>query len=129
MEKKILVVDDSRFIFEEMKFKMKASEEYKIAYYCSDGEGLLDAYEKYRPDLVTVDIVMPGIDGIEASKRLLEKHPEARVIIVTSMVFDDTMEEAEQIGALGFLAKPFETSDMINIFDLAFKKQPLENPV
>ena len=92
MEKKILVVDDSRFIFEEMKFKMKDSEEYKIAYYCPDGEGLLAAYEKYQPDLVTVDIVMPGIDGIEASRRLLDKHPEARVIIVTSMVFDDTME-------------------------------------
>lgn len=129
MEKKILVVDDSRFIFEEMKFKMKDSEEYKIAYYCPDGEGLLAAYEKYQPDLVTVDIVMPGIDGIEASKRLLDKHPEARVIIVTSMVFDDTMEEAEQIGALGFLPKPFETSDMIKSFDLAFQKHSLENPV
>ncbi len=125
MEKKILVVDDSRFIFEEMKFKMKDSQEYKIAYYCPDGEGLIDAYEKYCPDLVTVDIVMPGIDGIEASKRLLEKYPDARVIIVTSMVFDDTMEDAEKIGALGFLAKPFETSEMVGCFDAAFQKRPL----
>ena len=63
MEKKILVVDDSRFIFEEMKFKMKDSEEYKIAYYCPDGEGLLAAYEKYQPDVVLYDVLGDVVCG------------------------------------------------------------------
>lgn len=124
MEKKILVVDDSRFIFEEMRYKMRSCEKYKISYYCPDGESLLELYEKYKPDLVTVDIVMPGIDGIQATKLLLEKHPEARVIVVTSLVFDDTIEEAKEAGALGFLAKPFETEQMIENFDSAFEKRP-----
>ncbi len=124
MEKNILVVDDSRFIFEEMKYKMRGCERYKISYYCPDGESLLEAYEKYKPDLVTVDIVMPGIDGIQATKLLMEAHPEARVIVVTSLVFDDTIEEAEQAGAIGFMGKPFETEQMIRDFDAAFAKRP-----
>ena len=118
-KKKILVVDDSRFIFEEMKFKLLSSEKYEAAYYCPDGEGILECYEKYKPDLVTVDIVMPGIDGIEATSILMKKHPEARVIVVTSMVFDDTEEGAEKAGACGFLAKPFETKEMESAFDNA----------
>lgn len=124
MEKKILVVDDSRFIFEEMKYKMRGCEKYKIAYYCPNGEELIDAYEKHEPDLVTVDVVMPGIDGIQATRMLMEKHPEARVVVVTSMVFDDTMEEAEAAGALGFLAKPFDTEQMLKGFDAVFAKRP-----
>ena len=124
MKKKILVVDDSRFIFEEMKYKMRLCDRYEIAYYCPDGESLPEVYEKCNPDLVTIDIVMPGIDGIEATRRLLQKHPEARVIVVTSLVFDDTIEEAEKAGALGLLAKPFETEQMIQDFDAAFSKRP-----
>lgn len=124
MEKKILVVDDSRFIFEEMKYKMRDCEKYEISYYCPDGESLLEMYEQYQPDLVTIDIIMPGIDGIEATRRLIEKYPQARVVVVTSLVFDDTIEEAEKAGALGFMAKPFETQQMLSAFDAAFAKRP-----
>ena len=124
MEKKVLVVDDSRFVFEEMKYKMQGCERYKIAYYCPDGESLLEAYEKYSQDLVTVDIVMPGIDGIQATQRLMKKHPEARVLVVSSLMFDDTIEEAAAAGAVGFLAKPFETEQMLKNFDAAFAAHP-----
>lgn len=124
MEKTVLVVDDSAFIFEEMKYKVGSNEKYKILYYCPDGESLLEAYEQHKPDLVTVDIVMPGIDGIEATRRLLKKHPDARVIVLTSLVFDDTIEEAKEAGALGFLAKPFERDQILSSFDEAFEKRP-----
>ena len=117
MGKKVLVVDDSRFMFEEMKDKLRSCEKYEIAYYCPNGEGILDAYEKYQPDLVTVDVVMPGIDGFEAVHNLMQAHPEAKALIVTSMVFDDTMADAAQSGACGFLAKPFEAADIISAFD------------
>ncbi len=119
-KKKIMVVDDSRFIFEEIKFKLLSSEKYEAAYYCPDGESLLESYEKYKPDLVTMDIVMPGIDGIEATRILKEKYPDAKVIMVTSMVFDDTEEGAQKAGACGFLAKPFESKEMEKVFDKAF---------
>lgn len=118
-KKKILVVDDSKFIFEEMKFKLLPSDRYEAAYYCPDGEGILECYERYKPDLVTVDIVMPGIDGIEATKILMKKHPDAKVVVVTSMVFDDTEEDAQKAGACGFLAKPFEIKEMEEVFDKA----------
>ena len=124
MEKKILVVDDSRFIFEEMKYKLGDCEKYQISYYCPDGESVIDTYEKHQPDLVTIDIVMSGMDGIEATKKLMETHPEARVIVVSSLVFDDTIDDAKNAGAIGFLPKPFERDQLISCFDEAFHKRP-----
>ena len=124
MGKRVLVVDDSRFVFEEMKYKMGDDGEYQILYYCPNGEAAVEAYEEYKPDLVTVDIVMPGIDGIETTRRLLRKDPHARIVVTTSMVFDDTMDEAKEAGALGFLAKPFERDQMIKSFDSAFAQRP-----
>lgn len=124
MQKKILVVDDSRFIYEEMKFKLGDNEKYAISHYCPDGETALEKYDEYQPDLVTVDIVMPGIDGIETTKRLLEKYPDARILVVSSLAFDDTMEEAKEAGALGFLSKPFELDEVIAAFDKAFELRP-----
>ena len=122
MGKKVLVVDDSRFMFEEMKYKLRSCEKYEIAYYCPNGEGILDAYEKYRPDLVTVDVVMPGIDGLETARILLQEHPEAKIVMLSSLVYDDTIAEAKELGAKGFIYKPFEQDQLLTALDQAMNE-------
>ncbi|MBR5486186.1 MAG: response regulator [Oscillospiraceae bacterium] len=123
MQKKIMVVDDSRFIFEDMKHKFEGIDDYSIEYYCPDGETALEKYSEYKPDLVTVDIVMPGIDGFETAKALLEKHPDAKIVMVSSLAFDETMEEAKELGTLGFIAKPFELQEVLICFNKIFNPQ------
>lgn len=107
MSKRLLVVDDSAFILNEMKFMLKDSE-YEIAAYAKSGEEALALFPKLKPDVVTMDIILPGIDGLDTSRLILQQWPLAKIIIVSSLAYDETINQAKDVGACGFLFKPFE---------------------
>ncbi len=112
MKRKIMVVDDSRVVYAEMK-KMLDGSEIEISGYCRSGEEALERYEEIRPELVTLDIVMPGMDGLDTCKKMLERWPDARILMVSSLAYDDTMDAAAEYGAKGFLYKPFKQDDLL----------------
>ncbi len=114
MAKRIMVVDDSRMIFVQMK-NMLAGTDYEAAAYCRDGEEAVAQYSQVAPDLVTMDIIMPGMDGLETAQAILEEHPEAKIIMVSSLAYDDTFEEAKAIGAKGFVDKPFDRESLLEV--------------
>lgn len=109
---KIMVVDDSRVIHSEMK-KMLEGSEFEIVGNCRNGEDALAEYERVKPDLVTMDIVMPGMDGLETCKALKKKWPEAEVFMVSSMAYDEIIDESVALGAKGFLFKPFTRETLL----------------
>lgn len=119
-EFKIMVVDDSRVVHQEMR-KMLADSEIEIACFCRTGEDALEQYEKVQPDLVTMDIVMPGMDGLEACKRIRERWPDARVLMVSSMAYSEMVDRAVALGATGFLFKPFTQESLLQGLRGAFK--------
>ena len=109
---RIMVVDDSRVVYAEMK-KMLEDSEIEIASFCRSGEDAVEQYGEIQPELVTMDIVMPGMDGLEACQALLEKWPDARVFMVSSMAYEDMINTAASIGAKGFLFKPFTKDSLL----------------
>lgn len=113
MKKKIMIVDDSRMLLMQLQHIL-AETEYEVAAYCQDGETAITKYEEILPDLVTMDIIMPGIDGLEAAKAILESHPDAKIVMLSSLVYDDTIEEAKTVGAKGFIYKPFEREQVMD---------------
>lgn len=113
MKKKIMIVDDSRMLLMQLQHIL-AETEYEVAAYCQDGETAITKYEEILPDLVTMDIIMPGIDGLEAAKAILESHPDAKIVMLSSLVYDDTIEEAKAVGAKGFIYKPFEKEQVMD---------------
>ena len=115
MAKRIMVVDDSRMIGMQMRNLLEDTD-YEVAAYCRDGEEAIDQYGQVQPDLVTMDIIMPGMDGLETAQAILEEHPEAKIIMVSSLAYDDTFEEAHAIGAKGFIDKPFEKEQLLEAF-------------
>ncbi len=115
MAKRIMVVDDSRMIGMQMRNLLEDTD-YEVAAYCRDGEEAIDQYGQVQPDLVTMDIIMPGMDGLETAQAILEEHPEAKIIMVSSLAYDDTFEEAKAIGAKGFIDKPFEKEQLLEAF-------------
>lgn len=117
MAKKLLVVDDSRFIFEEIKHDLKDSD-YEIAGYAKDGKEALQLYEELSPDLVTLDIILPHIEGTEVAKILLERWPNAKILIVSSLAYDETIDEARQAGVEHVLFKPFTKEGLLEKLDL-----------
>lgn len=118
MKKQLMVVDDSR-VMELQICKLLENSEYEVAAYCENGEEAIERYEEIRPDVVTMDIIMPGIDGLEAAQVILEKHPDARIIMVSSLAYDDTINEADAIGAKAFLYKPIDQESLLSALEKA----------
>jgi len=113
MKKTIMIVDDSIVTRSEIEQLLKGTD-FDVIYQCRSGEEALEAYEREKPDIVTMDIIMPGIDGIEASKRLLEHHPEAGIMIISSLAYDETQQLVQKLGSnLPFVFKPIKKSYFI----------------
>ena len=112
MNKKLMIVDDSMFVYEEMKYMLKDSE-FDIVEYAQNGEESLEKYELSLPDIVTMDIILPGMDGMSAADIIIKKYPEAKIVIVSSLAYDETIEEAKGLGIEHLLFKPFTKEELI----------------
>lgn len=120
MRKRLMVVDDTRIIEVQME-KILTGTEYEIAAYCQNGEEAIARYEDIQPDIVTMDIIMPGIDGLETAEVILEEHPEAKIVMVSSLAYEETIREAEAIGVKAFVFKPVEKRDFIDALETALE--------
>lgn len=111
-KKKLLIVDDSIFVFEEMK-RMLEDTSYEIVGYAKTGEEVVDQYEKLSPDIITLDIILPGIDGFETAALVVKKWPDAKIIMISSLAYDDTKKQAMEIGVSDFIFKPVDKKTLI----------------
>ena len=121
MSKKLMVVDDSRIAQLQLQEALSGTE-YEVISCCQNGEEAIKQYGAVQPDLVTMDIVMPGIDGLDAARLLMQAHPDARVLMVSSLAYDDTIDEAKKIGAKGFVYKPFDQEQLLSALKTAFSE-------
>jgi len=122
MGKRVMVVDDSRIQEIQMR-KLLEDSDYEVVAYFRSGEDAIAGYGQADPDVVTMDIIMPGMDGLETARALLEEHPEARIVMVSSLAYEDTYEEAKTLGAKGFVDKPFERERLLQALDEALASE------
>lgn len=113
-KKRVFVVDDSVFILEQIKDTLEDSA-FEVVGYAKDGESAIKIYDKINPDVVTLDIIMPGMDGIETAQEILEKWPDAKIIMMSSLGDDEIIEQAKEIGIENFICKPFEEEYLIKL--------------
>ena len=106
-----LIVDDSAFMRFHLRRLMDAFENV-IANEAANGNEALSEYERIRPDIVLMDIIMPGLEGVETVKRICQSDPAARVIMVSSVSYSDKVREALEAGAKCFLPKPVTTEQL-----------------
>ena len=118
MSKRVMVVDDSRLVRVQLEDVLKGTD-YQIAAYCRSGEDAIKQYAEVNPDLVTMDIIMQGMDGLDAAEIILKDHPDARIVMVSSLAYGDTFDRAKAIGAKGFVDKPFHQEQLLKIFEQA----------
>ena len=118
MGKRIMVVDDSRLVRVQLEDVLKGTD-YQVAAYCRSGEDAIKQYAEVNPDLVTMDIIMQGMDGLDAAEIILKDHPDARIVMVSSLAYGDTFDRAKAIGAKGFVDKPFHQELLLKVFEQA----------
>ena len=114
--KKVMIVDDSRFVYEELKYLLNDTQ-YEVAGYADKGETAVEEYERVQPDVVTMDIILPGMDGIETTHELMKKWPDARILMVSSLAYEDTVDQSMESGAKDFIYKPFDKSSLLEALD------------
>ena len=114
----ILVVDDSKFLNEHIK-RIVEQENYEVVGQAIDGEEAVQKYQELLPDCVTLDIVMPKMDGIEALKQIKAIDPAAVVVMVSSAGTKDKVTEALFNGAKNFIVKRFEEEKVLEVMGAA----------
>jgi len=105
MEKiKVIIADDSDFVRNGMKIILDVDEDFEVLGCASDGRGAIELAKEQKPDVFLMDIQMPGMDGIEATKYIVE-HDLGKVLILTTFDDDDLVRRALKNGAKGYLIK------------------------
>jgi two-component system chemotaxis response regulator CheY len=108
----VLIVDDSRTSRRILKDILERAG-YKIAGEAINGKEAVEMYAKLLPDIVTMDITMPEMDGIEALRQIRNGYPDARIVMITAAGQKEKMLEAVKLGAIEFVAKPFVEESVI----------------
>ncbi|MCS1352329.1 response regulator [Mechercharimyces sp. CAU 1602] len=108
--KKVLIVDDQYGIRILLK-EVLSREEFSV-FQAENGSAALEIIDEQDPDLILLDMKMPGMDGIEMLRRLRIKRPHTKVIMMTAYGELDLMEEATKLGALAHFTKPFDIDEL-----------------
>lgn len=118
---RFMIVDDSEFILKSLKVTISLLGG-EVVGESKDGTEAIDIYKKVRPDVVTCDIVMPTMSGVEVVKHLVNLDPEAKVIMVSSLGHKEMIEQAVSRGAKYFIVKPFKPAEAAMAIGAVIKK-------
>jgi two-component system, chemotaxis family, chemotaxis protein CheY len=113
MAKRVLIVDDALF----MRLKIKEIAEqagWEVAGQAASGTEAVERYRELKPDLVTMDIVMPEMDGVAALRAVRAADPQAQVVMVSAVDQREKLMECIRLGALDFVVKPFDVDRLRN---------------
>ncbi len=110
---KVLIVDDSKLIRNVIKDELTKNG-HEIVAEASDGKEAIELYGKLKPDLVTMDITMDEMDGIEAIKNIMSLDKGAKIIVVSALGMDELINDAIDLGVVDFIIKPFNPERLVN---------------
>jgi two-component system chemotaxis response regulator CheY len=113
---KLLIVDDSNIIRRRIE-RSQQHERLRVVGSAANGREALELFARTDPDVVTMDLTMPEMDGIECVERLVERKPEIRILVVSALADKATAVEAIRKGANGFLCKPFTDRQLNEALD------------
>jgi NarL family two-component system response regulator LiaR len=101
----VLIVDDHAIVRRGIRALLATEEGIEVAGEAQDGQEALERVRALRPDVILLDLLMPRMDGIEVTRRVIAEDPQARILVLTSFAVDDKVFPAIKAGALGYLLK------------------------
>lgn len=125
---KVLLVDDHAVVLRGLSFFLGTQADIRVVGEASNGREALAQAAALQPDVVLMDLVMPVMDGIEATAALRQSHPEVRVIILTSFSEQDRVVPAIRAGAAGYLLKDVQPEELVQAIRGAYSGQPQLHP-
>ncbi|MDO4912727.1 MAG: response regulator transcription factor [Lactobacillus sp.] len=125
---KILVADDQELIRSSIKIILDANPRFQVTATVANGEEVLDAIEKERPDIILMDVRMPKMDGTVCTKYVKSKYPEIKVIILTTFDDDNFIFSALKYGASGYLLKGVSSEQLYHAIETVYQGGAMINP-
>jgi DNA-binding NarL/FixJ family response regulator len=110
---KVLLVDDHRLVRAGLQSLLDATDDIRVVGAAADGREALELAPRLAPDVVLMDLSMPGMGGVEATRRLLADHPDLQVVVLTSFSDQDQVLDAVDAGAVGYLLKDADPADLL----------------
>lgn len=120
MSTTIMVVDDSPFASNQIK-DIVEDNGYEVIGYAKDGEEAIEFYKELKPDIVILDIIMPGLNGLETAEILKKQDPAVKILMLSSLCDAGTMEEVKSIGVKHLIPKPLEADVLLASLELVSK--------
>jgi len=114
MSVRVLVADDQELLRAGYRMILDAQPDLEVVAEAGDGMAAVAAAQQHRPDVVLMDVRMPGLDGIEATRRIVAAQPEVRVLILTTFDLDEYVMSGLRAGASGFLLKDARKEDLLS---------------
>jgi two-component system, NarL family, response regulator LiaR len=110
---RVLIADDHAVVRQGLRTFLELQDDIEVVEDVSDGESAVAAAERHAPDVVLMDLAMPGVDGVEAIRRIRVGRPDARVLVLSSFLDDERLFPAVRAGAAGYLLKDVEPHELV----------------
>jgi NarL family two-component system response regulator LiaR len=125
---RVLLVDDHPVVRQGLRALLSTQDGIEVVGEADDGDVAVSAAERLSPDVVLMDVVMPAMDGVEALRRIVERRPETRVVMLTSYADERRAIEAVDAGASGFLLKDASPRDVVSAIRAAHRGEAVLHP-
>jgi DNA-binding NarL/FixJ family response regulator len=125
---RVLLCDDQALVRSGFRMILEAREDIEVVGEAGDGAQALELERRRRPDVILMDVRMPRLDGVEATRRLVDAGSEARVLILTTFDLDEYVYEALRAGASGFLLKDVQPAQLVEAIRVVARGEALLAP-
>jgi two-component system response regulator DevR len=125
---RILLVDDHEVVRLGLKALLSRNPKFHVVAEAGSAGDAIDKVTRYKPDVVVMDIRLPGKSGIEATREIVQKHPDTKVIMLTSYAEDDLLFEAISAGAAGYVLKQIGSGELVRALETIGRGESLIDP-
>ena len=116
MSNRLLIVDDAMIMRLRIR-EIAIQSGWEVVGEAANGDEAVSLFRSLKPDLVTMDIVMPNLDGVEALRAIRDEDPSARVCMVSALNQREKLSECIRLGAIDFIVKPFDKARLASLFE------------
>lgn len=113
---RLMIVDDSNIIRNRIQ-RLYNSDTFSLVATATNGDDAVEKFKLYKPEVITMDLTMPQMDGLECIEKLVELEPGVRILVVSALSDKATGIKALELGASGFLCKPFSEEELVEALD------------
>ena len=126
---RVLIVDDHAIVRKGICALLSEAGGFEVVGEADTGQAALLLAGETRPDVILMDLLMPGMDGIEATRQITGRHPQARILVLTSFAADNKVFPAIKAGALGYLLKDSSPDDLVRAIRQVHRGEPSLHPI